>query len=318
MINNNTWTIFYTDMISNRKNVKIPDISYLDKTFQPPLGYPIEDYIPIDICDKFLKMKRYSNNFLMPGYEVYLNNGDLIDVSVISSNILVGSAPIVHAFNNFWKMIWENNIKVIMSLTSLIENNIVKADLYYRSLIGEFSNFDVLCVHTESNINNILGKTLDIDMESHKIKVLKFILINNKTKYSRNIYHLHYTGWPDMNVPTINDMFAILKVFSYLQNKDTYHDNIPNKSFIHCSAGIGRTGTLLVLCKAINHINNDFRNNNLNGSINLLNIILNYRSKRRGIVQTQQQMNFIVDFLSIYISKYINYRSNDMIIDICI
>lgn len=319
---NNNFTISYNDLIFNRKNIRVPNIDFLNRLFRSPIGYPVENGLSPDIKNRFLKTKRYSDNFLMPGYEVYLNNGDLIDVSTISRNILAGSAPIISAMNNFWMMMWDKKVKIIVSLTPWIENGNVKADLYYNPLVGEIVTYGNISVYTDTNLTDDLKYILNFDIESHKIKVLKFKMINNFTNTSKSIYHIHYTGWPDMNVPSISDMYALLIVFSYLKNKlidstsNTSNTNTTRntnndlpKIFIHCSAGIGRTGTFIVLCRAIEQINRDIKNNNLNGSINLLDIILMYRSRRKGLVQTQQQMDFIINFLSVYITEYMQTKN---------
>ena len=34
-------------------------------------------------------------------------------------------APMDHTINDFWRMAWENNAKVIIMLTNIFENNVV-------------------------------------------------------------------------------------------------------------------------------------------------------------------------------------------------
>lgn len=314
-INMNNNIMKYYDLIYDLKNVKSPNLDKINKLFKAPSGYPVENNISNHIRDKFLKIKRYNDDFLMPGYEVYLNNGELIDASFITSNILAGSAPTVQALNNFWSMIWEKNVRIIVSLTSWIENDRVKADLYFNPSINEMITFGNISVHTIADVTNIFSKMTHIDLMSKNIKVLQFKIINYTTNTARYVYHLHYTGWFDMGVPSIRDMYALLKVFSH-QKSNIEHNDINNpKTFIHCSAGIGRTGTFLVLFEAINRINIDIKNNNFNSSINLQDIILVYRMKRRGLVQTQQQIDFIINFLSTYLTKIVKEHNHNIMIN---
>lgn len=326
---NNINNISYYDMVYNQKYVYSPNIKNIDRMFDPPKTYPIENNVPMYIRDKFIKTKRYNDNFLMPGYEVYLNNGDLIDVSMITPNILAGSAPIVSELTNFWKMILENDIRIIVSLTPWIENNRVKADIYFNPSINGSINFNNIYVYTISDVTHNL-------IINPNIKILKIKIVDTTatattitTHSVRIIYHLHFVGWPDMGVPSIKDMYSLLLVYSYLKNKLEQNQLVQNqnklvdnnvhniKTFVHCSAGIGRTGTFIVLCKAISQINKNIKIGKVNlWSINIQDIILNYRSKRKGFVQTQQQVDFIIKFLSIYLSKIIKDRNDKIIIDL--
>lgn len=61
-----------------------------------------------------------------------------------------------------------------------------------------------------------------------------------------NITQLHYTGWPDHGVPSGESM----KYFG--QTLEMFSDFIAlsesnEKVVVHCSAGIGRTGTIVTL-----------------------------------------------------------------------
>lgn len=62
----------------------------------------------------------------------------------------------------------------------------------------------------------------------------------------REIRQLHYTGWPDHGVPTGSSMNSFRQMFEMftlmlLESEPT------EKAVVHCSAGIGRTGTTITL-----------------------------------------------------------------------
>ena len=46
-------------------------------------------------------------------------------------------APLANTFHDFWRMIWEQNVPLLVMLTNLIEKNQVKADQYWPDQIGE-------------------------------------------------------------------------------------------------------------------------------------------------------------------------------------
>lgn len=73
----------------------------------------------------------------------------------------------------------------------------------------------------------------------------------SKGEVKIKLTHLQYLEWPDMGVPEIkegDDIFDIL-----ISNVDKFYNiwdnNLQNNGFspivVHCSAGVGRTGTFL-------------------------------------------------------------------------
>ena len=71
----------------------------------------------------------------------------------------------------------------------------------------------------------------------------------------REIYHFHFKSWPDHGVP--QDPGAVL---GFLSDVNTRQDKLvkemmnPGPIIVHCSAGIGRTGTFIVIDILLNVI----------------------------------------------------------------
>ena len=68
------------------------------------------------------------------------------------------------------------------------------------------------------------------------------------------VSHLHFIGWPDHGIPNDKERLAgfdmmLTKFIEWnLKSADT------EKGIVHCSAGIGRTGTFLAICLMIEAI----------------------------------------------------------------
>ncbi len=64
-------------------------------------------------------------------------------------------------------------------------------------------------------------------------------------KESKTIWHYLFNGWPDYTKPEGEDRRALLELIkqSALQAGDPFR----NPRFVHCSAGVGRTGTFIAL-----------------------------------------------------------------------
>jgi protein tyrosine phosphatase len=70
---------------------------------------------------------------------------------------------------------------------------------------------------------------------------------------SHKVKQIHYTGWPDHGLPTgtsIEDFTLMLnELIDMLLNSEA-----SEKAIIHCSAGIGRTGTTIALAHLLINI----------------------------------------------------------------
>ncbi|KAK2193785.1 hypothetical protein NP493_5g04026, partial [Ridgeia piscesae] len=93
---------------------------------------------------------------------------------------------------------------------------------------------------------------------------------------ARKVYHFHLTGWPDHGVPADPGI-----VLSFLQKIDDIQESIPDAGpvVVHCSAGIGRTGTVLIVDMILQQI------------------------KQQGMVQTEAQYRFIYMAVRHYIDQ---------------
>ena len=93
------------------------------------------------------------------------------------------------------------------------------------------------------------------------------------------------TDWPDGDAPTKKSK----KSLNYLI--DTFLSSISEGSvaLVHCSAGVGRTGTFIALCIIRLLINN-------NQNISIFNEVRKLREQRWGMVHTLSQYEYLYDF----------------------
>ena len=69
-----------------------------------------------------------------------------------------------------------------------------------------------------------------------------------QTKESREVLHFHYTHWPDFGVPSSPNAF--LDFLEVVRGQGVL-DNDVGPAVIHCSAGIGRSGTFCLVDTAL-------------------------------------------------------------------
>ncbi|KAK3699692.1 hypothetical protein QZH41_014676 [Actinostola sp. cb2023] len=123
----------------------------------------------------------------------------------------------------------------------------------------------------------------------------RFELTTDTDFIPRTIHHFHYTGWPDHGVP--KDPSPVLSI---LQEVDMKQKSIHGAGpvVVHCSAGIGRTGTFIVIDSLIQMI----KEQGLDTEIDISKAIQNVRAQRSGMVQTEAQYEFIYKAIQHYIS----------------
>jgi len=131
---------------------------------------------------------------------------------------------------------------------------------------GAYGKYDVQIVKTRTDNHQLwLRKVQVLNMESGKV---------------HSVLHIEYPDWPDHGVPTNTD--AVRQIWKRLHHIPTEHPIV-----VHCSAGIGRTGTYITIHTTIERILiGDKR------SYDIVETVKNFRSQRPGMVQTEQQYKF--------------------------
>ena len=85
----------------------------------------------------------------------------------------------------------------------------------------------------------------------------------------------HYLAWPDHGVPT--NATAMINFIKRVRKAHPY--NKQDTLLVHCSAGVGRTGTLITLDSMLERIKAE-------NTINIYEFVFNLRKQRVLMVQT--------------------------------
>jgi len=99
--------------------------------------------------------------------------------------------------------------------------------------------------------------------------------------------HFQYTGWPDHGLPPSTKHFVQL-----LECVDNAVVERSGPIGVHCSAGIGRTGTFCTVHINVHILREHFKTNFRPPPLNVVNTILLLRKQRPGMVQTKEQFLF--------------------------
>ncbi|CAI8054880.1 Receptor-type tyrosine-protein phosphatase delta [Geodia barretti] len=152
-------------------------------------------------------------------------------------------------------------------ITNLVEGKKTKCEQYWPSSGSQdFGPFHVSITH-------------QLTLADYTIRTLS-VELSGKT---RKVNHFHYTAWPDHGVP---DYATSILNFHKMVMKD--HKAHRGPLLVHCSAGVGRTGTFI----AIDHV---LEQRETEGVVDIPGVILKLRQQRTNMVQTLDQHIFIHD-----------------------
>ncbi|WCJ44106.1 protein tyrosine phosphatase 1 [Euphorbia peplus] len=201
------------------------------------------------------------------------------------SRFIATQGPLPHTYEDFWEMVIQYHCPVIVMLTRLFDNNKLKCGDYYQAENGP-RDFGNICVDTKWMI------TTDTSLVVRNMEVG----YKESEEPPRFVLHIQYPEWPDHGVP--KDTLAVREILKRLYEVPPSLGPI----VVHCSAGIGRTGTYCAIHNTIQRI--------LAGdlsALHLANTIKEFRSQRIGMVQTMEQYFFcykaIVDELEDLVSE---------------
>ncbi|XP_030250880.1 tyrosine-protein phosphatase non-receptor type 6 isoform X3 [Sparus aurata] len=184
--------------------------------------------------------------------------------------------------NDFWQMVWQENTRVIVMTTREVEKGRNKCVPYWadNQSTKEAGPYLVSC-------------TSEREATDYKVRVLEITPVD-EPKRSRTIWHYQYMSWPDHGVP--QEPGGVLSFLNQVNAKQAeYPDSGP--MIIHCSAGIGRTGTIVVIDMILETIDTI----GLDCDIDIPKYIQMVREQRSGMVQTEAQYKFIYLSVSEYI-----------------
>uniref|UniRef100_UPI00398F2BC6 tyrosine-protein phosphatase non-receptor type 2 isoform X3 n=1 Tax=Pristiophorus japonicus TaxID=55135 RepID=UPI00398F2BC6 len=148
-----------------------------------------------------------------------------------------------------------------------------------RNRYRDVSPFDHSRVKLQKADNDYINASLIVMEEAQRNYIL------TQTAETREIFHFHYTTWPDFGVPESPASFLnfLLKV---RESGSLSAECGP--AVVHCSAGIGRSGTfsLVDTCLLLMEKRKD------PSSVDIRQVLLEMRKYRMGLIQTPDQLRF--------------------------
>lgn len=235
-----------------------------------------------------------------------------VGADYINANYINGEVPgserryigcqgcLAKTVGDFWQMLWEQNSRAIVMTTSLEERGRKKCEKYWPDS-GQPLNVGRFCV---------IMSAPEIKKTSHVVRQFKLSMAGGREE--RNIVQYHFTAWPDHGVPQTPEA-----AINFLMDvKAKMHDmkrEVPDLGplTVHCSAGIGRTGTFIVIDILLDFLNQY----GYDIDIDIQKTIHTVRHQRSGMIQTEAQYRFIYQAVNHYITAVEQRVKRDKLVD---
>lgn len=195
-------------------------------------------------------------------------NANFIRSSLPNANTtyIATQAPIPESIPDFWKMIWEQRISLIVMLTNERENGKIKAHKYWPNCREEskIGQFQVTGKNEDSTYRSLIIRTFDVQLGSE----------------TREVCHVQYTAWPDHDIP--RDFSGVYRLFAVCRLKRSRDTPV----VIHCSAGLGRTGSFALIDTVLDNLSGD---HSPDPPVHVFDALKEIRTYRPGSIQTADQ-----------------------------
>lgn len=184
---------------------------------------------------------------------------------------IAAQGPMKSTIEDFWRMLWEQQVTTVVMVTNLQENGREKCAEYWPSEREPIFYGDIQVQTTsESQLNYYIIRVLEVKLGERK----------------RTLKHLHFIAWPDFGCPENTAVLLdfVTGVRSHMSNPSSQNSG-SGPILVHCSAGVGRTGTFILVDRLLQHIRS-------RSMIDIFGVVLEMRNYRCNMIQTEAQYIF--------------------------
>ncbi|XP_044067860.1 receptor-type tyrosine-protein phosphatase V-like isoform X2 [Siniperca chuatsi] len=139
--------------------------------------------------------------------------------------------PLHNTMADFWRMVWEQNVRIIVMVTALRHKDIVLCDLYWPLEQGTvYHGLIQVTTVTRKQGPDYFSTTINLRQRD--------------CPTDRIITHYYYPSWPDQGIPKKSSSLC-----AFTEHVRQHLETSPRlgPAVVHCSAGVGRSGTFVTL-----------------------------------------------------------------------
>ncbi|KAK8764141.1 hypothetical protein V5799_033250 [Amblyomma americanum] len=202
---------------------------------------------------------------------------------------IAAQGPNALTLNDFWRMIWEHDVKIIIMLTQFVEANKKKCEKYWP----------------DDNKEHAYGSVLvrkDSSTELKDYTLTEFRIKSDDSSKWRSVRHIFFTAWKDHGVP--EEPNTLIQFVRSCQGMFGRRGGTQPPILVHCSAGVGRTGTFIALDMCLQKLE-------IEDDIDIFHLILDLRECRRCMVQNEKQYTYLYHCVAAVIDEMTGKKIHD-------
>uniref|UniRef100_A0A672PT91 Tyrosine-protein phosphatase non-receptor type 9 n=1 Tax=Sinocyclocheilus grahami TaxID=75366 RepID=A0A672PT91_SINGR len=229
---------------------------------------------------------RYGDVLCLDQTRVRLKRSDYINASFMDGykqkNAYVGTqGPLEKTYGDFWRMVWEQSVLVIVMTTRTDEGGRRKCGQYWPKEEGGQEVYGHIAV-----VNHRVDKQAHYNQTTLELH-------NTETFEQRQVTHFQFLSWPDYGVPS--SALSLIDFLGAVKHQQQWAVQAFGSQWrghplgppmvVHCSAGIGRTGTFCALDICLSELQDV-------GTLNICQTVRRMRAQRAFSIQTPEQYYF--------------------------
>ncbi|GFO07585.1 receptor-type tyrosine-protein phosphatase kappa [Plakobranchus ocellatus] len=197
-------------------------------------------------------------------HDDYINASYIKGYNKEQQAFIAAQGPNATILDDFVRMIWEKRVDRVVMLTNLVEARKSKCTMYWPQ-------------DQEDTFGDITMKLVNTKVfAEYTIRQLRLF---KSGETPRDVTQFHFTAWPDKLVP--DNPWGLVD----------FHQRVlasPGSGplLVHCSAGVGRTGTFIALCHLLQEAE-------ATGKMDFLSTLWRLRQDRMQMIQTADQYVFL-------------------------
>lgn len=304
----NIWLVKHAngDLILDEEYRNLPDFRDLKTSYASQL-------ISNEAKNRFLDIKAYDesrviletssqNNLSISTESIsdYYSETDYINANFVQGyshdkKFIATQGPKKETISDFWRMIYQYKVSAVVMLTKLVEKGVERCTQYWPDKLNMsevYGDYEIT-FKDEQKCGDYIKRTFELTkIGTNKNTTVSTVLNTPNGIQARKILTVNqyfYPEWPDKDTPSTDPISVLHLIRDVNKNHLAYQYPI----VVHCSAGVGRTGTYITLDAMMDKINKEAK-------IDIFGFISQIRTRRQYLVQTSKQYIFIHEALYEY------------------
>nr|XP_038031068.1 tyrosine-protein phosphatase non-receptor type 23 [Anas platyrhynchos] len=209
---------------------------------------------------------------LRSGKDDYINASRVEDLSPYCPTVIATQAPLLGTAADFWLMIYEQKVSVVVMLVSEQELEKQKVLRYFPAERGQ--------PVVQGPVTLVLTGLKATPTHVERMITLQY----RDQSLKRTVIHLQFTSWPELGLP--DSKGSLLRFIQEVHGHYLHQRPLHTPIVVHCSSGVGRTGAFCLLYAAMQEVEAG------NGIPDLPQLVKRLRQQRKHMLQEKLHLKF--------------------------